>query len=213
MMKAVIMASVLALTCGGIAQAATCTASFVEETGNGNVNKNGNGNVNKNGNGNGNGNGATKTVSYLLEQGSGNVTAACYSNNDTNTIDAAFSFNGISGWELADKTDDAESYLDGGFSQFGQGTWSILNPLGYESILVTLKQGKTFAAFLLDSTAPLTGIWNTSGPGKGSGGLSHASVYFAGEPAPAPVPLPAGAALLPAGLAAFAFLRRRRKAA
>lgn len=32
------------------------------------------------------------------------------------------------------------------------------------------------------------------------------------EPQPAPVPLPAGAALLPAGLAALAFLRRRRKA-
>lgn len=32
------------------------------------------------------------------------------------------------------------------------------------------------------------------------------------EPQPAPVPLPAGAALLPAGLAALALLRRRRKA-
>lgn len=32
------------------------------------------------------------------------------------------------------------------------------------------------------------------------------------ETQPAPVPLPAGAALLPAGLAALAFLRRRRKA-
>lgn len=48
------------------------------------------------------------------------------------------------------------------------------------------------------------------------GGLTYnidAPGNAAPEAQPAPVPLPAGAALLPAGLAALAFLRRRRKAA
>ena len=114
---------------------------------------------------------------------------------------------------LADKTDDDDAYLDGGFDVFTTSpdyTWSVLNPLGYEYVMVTLKQANSFAAFLLDTTAVLSGTWLTEGPGKAVGGLSHASVYFAGEPAPAPVPLPAGAALLPAGLAALAFLRRRK---
>lgn len=186
-MKMVVMASILALA-GGVAQAATCEATYTNK-----------------------GNGKAQTVSYLLEQSGGSITAQCYSNNDTNTIDADFTIGGISGWELADKTDDAKPYVDGGFSQFGPGKWSIVNPMGYESVLVTLKQGRSFAAFLLDSSARLEGIWNTFGPGKSVGGLSHASVYFSGQPAP--VPLPAGAALLPAGLAALAFLRRRRKAA
>lgn len=191
-MKTVIAASILALTCG-VAQAATCTATYSDD--------------------NGKGKDKTKSVEYMLEQGSASVTAACYSNNDTNTVDSTFSIGGISNWMLADKTDDDNDYLDGGFSQFGDGTWSIVNPLGYESIMVTLKQGKSFAAFLLDSTAPLSGIWNTFGPGNSVGDYSHASVYFSGDMTPAPIPLPAGAALLPAGLAALAFLRRRRKAA
>lgn len=152
-------------------------------------------------------------VKYQLEQGSAVVTAGCFGGNDTNTIDADFSFGGITGWMLADKTDDGNDYVDGGFSAFGDGTWSVSNALGYESIMVTLKQSNTFAAFLLDGSASLSGIWNTFGPGKSEGGLSHASVYFAGNTALAPVPLPAGAALLPAGLGAIALLRRRRRKA
>lgn len=188
-MKMVIAASILALACGG-AQAATCTQL---------------------------GNNPKQNVTYTLTQGSPDAVKAvsCYDGNDTNTIDAAFSFGGQTGWTLADKTDNDGEYVDGGFATFSGSpdfSWSVLNPLGYEYVMVTLKQASSFAAFLLDPATALSGVWMTKGPGDDVGALSHASVYFAGDPAPAPVPLPAGAALLPAGLAALAVLRRRRKA-
>lgn len=183
-MKMVVAASILALTCG-VAQAATCTQG---------------------------------NVKYTLTQGTPDAVQAvgCYSGNDTNTINASFTLGGVSGWMLADKTDNGNAYVDGGFATFSSKpdfAWSVLNPLGYEHVMVTLKQGPSFAAFLLDSASALSGNWFTQGPGKSTGGLSHASVYFGGDTAPAPVPLPAGAALLPVGLGALALLRRRRKAA
>ena len=186
-MKLVIAAAVLALGCGA-AQAATCT------------------HVGKK---------PQQDVTYTLTQGSPDavLASACYAGNDKKDTVASLVLGGVTGWELADKTDDGKDHTEGGFSQFGAGTWSILNPLGYKSVLVVLKQSNSFAAFVLDTKAALSGTWATKGPGKSIGDLSHASIYFAGEPAPAPVPLPAGAALLPVGLAALAVLRRRRKAA
>lgn len=89
----------------------------------------------------------------------------------------------------------------------------MANPLGYEYVLVTLKQANGFAAFLLDTSEALAGTWLTAGPGKSVGGLSHASVYYAGDVAPPPqVPLPASAALLGLGVGALALLRRRKTA-
>lgn len=184
-MKMVIAAVILALGCGA-AQAATCTQT---------------------------GKKSSQDVTFTLTQGNPDsvLASACYSGNDKASEVSTLVLGGVTGWELADKTDDGQDYLDGGFDQFGSSTWSIMNPLGYQTILVTLKQSNSFAAFLLDAKAALSGTWFTKGPGKSTGALSHASVYFAGEPAPAPVPLPAGAALLPAGLAALAVIRRRKK--
>ncbi len=144
-----------------------------------------------------------------------NATAAsCFSGNDTNQVDAGFSLFGKSGWMLSDKNDDATSG-DGkagfGFFQPLNGTkfglWSIAGRDKVEDVAITLKAGSGFAAFLLDTTA-LAGLWSSSKD------LSHASVYYNGEPTPpAPIPLPAAAWMLLAGLGGLGAVARRRRTA
>jgi hypothetical protein len=127
-----------------------------------------------------------------------------------NTVNGLF---GINNWMLGDKAGDesggndkvfftnSSDLSDGDMS----GIWEIGNPDGYTSIMFVLKAGSNFAAFLLDSAALMAGDWSTSR------GLSHASVYYSGEPTPAPVPLPASALLLLGGVGGLAALRRRKK--
>ena len=126
----------------------------------------------------------------------------CQSGNDKNTIDTL-------GWTLGDATDTTG--LNFTISLTGQ-TWSILNPLGYTSLLLTFKQGNSFVGFLLDMTEPLTGTWGTTGPGQSVNDLSHASVWYSGSPTLPPVPLPAAGFLLIGALGGLAAVRRRRKA-
>jgi hypothetical protein len=188
-LKAICAAAVLALA-GGAASAATCTGSF--------------------GNGKGNGQTTIFTVSQLVPAGS-TVDALCVDNSN-DSVGAVSGFFGIDNWLLGDKSGDENSgnevvsfgteFAEGSSS----GTWDILNPDRYSSIMLVLKAGNTFGAFLLDSAAILSGDWSTSR------GLSHASVYYGGEPTPAPVPLPASALLLLGGVGGLAALRRRRKA-
>lgn len=184
-LKALCAAAVLALA-GGAASAATCTGSFNKQT-------------------------TTFTVNQLVPAGS-TVDAFCV-NNSNDSVNAVSGLFGIDNWLLGDKSgdeDDGNVVVSFGteFSKgSSSGTWDILNPDRYSSIMLVLKAGKTFGAFLLDSTAIMAGDWSTSR------GLSHASVYYGGEPTPAPVPLPASALLLLGGVGGLASLRRRRKGA
>lgn len=193
------------IVAGGTAQAATCTASWT-----------------------GNGNSGTQTVKYTLNQG---VAPADYvinkfcvpsleypesksqKANDTKQVIADLDPFGIKTWMLGDKTDDDDPQGDVYFASFTENaplTWSVLNPLGYTSVMITLKQGDSFAAFLLDTAKALSGTWFTEGPSNSRGDISHASVWYAGEKNPAPVPLPAAAVLLPLGVASLALFRRRK---
>jgi hypothetical protein len=151
-------------------------------------------------------------VTYTLEQGSpdGVLAHGCFAGNDTNTIEADEIFLGGAGWTLGDKTDGADGTGLVTFASFSLGpgySWSVDNPYGYSNIMITLKQGPSFSAFVLDTTRTLAGTWFTEGPGDAEGDLSHASVYYAGPPQP--IPLPAAAWLLLASMGGLVAASRK----
>lgn len=140
--------------------------------------------------------------------------AQCQSGNDSNTIDGDSVFFDLTGWKLAAKNEDEEDEAADHALTFGlapvngdkEGLWEILNPDNYTDVFLTLKAGNGFGAFLLTSDTVISGDWWASKD------LSHASIYYRGEPGPAPVPLPATGFLLAGALGAMALRSRRKKA-
>jgi hypothetical protein len=132
--------------------------------------------------------------------------------NDTNTIDSSFSLFGKTGWVLSDKNDSSDGnglieFLTAPINGTKSGDWAIDTLAGLTHVVITLKAGGGFGAFLLDLTVenPLAGTWASTK------GLSHASIYYNGTPAP--IPLPAAGFLMLGALGGLAALRRSRRAA
>ncbi|WP_323750952.1 PEP-CTERM sorting domain-containing protein [Marinobacter sp.] len=135
--------------------------------------------------------------------------SACFSGNDSNQIDASFSLFGMTGWMLADKNDGPDgdgtiNFTTAPVNGAKSGNWAIDTLAGLDNIVITLKAGNGFGAFLLDLTVgdPLSGTWFS---GKG---LSHASIYYQGEPM-MKVPEPSILALMGLGLLGVGIARRR----
>lgn len=153
-------------------------------------------------------------VTYELTQGTPDAIlgAACFSGNDKNTVPGGTYF-GISNWLLGGATDGggtgvASISVLGVGAPTGNETWSVSGNV-YQYMMIALKQANSFALFRLDTSEGLAGLWGTLGPGGSVDGLSHASIWYAGNLAA--VPLPAGVLLLGSALAALGFIGRRRK--
>lgn len=147
--------------------------------------------------------GNSTMATCLPTDGTGNA-------NDTNTIDSNFMLFGKKGWVLSDKNDSADGdglieFLTAPVNNTTEGRWAIDTLAGLTHVVITLKAGNGFGAFLLDLTVanPLVGNWASTKE------LSHASIYYNGTPAP--IPLPAAGFLMIGALGGLAALRRRRR--
>ncbi|MGB0659334.1 MAG: hypothetical protein ACPGNV_04065 [Mangrovicoccus sp.] len=146
--------------------------------------------------------------------------AACYAGNDLNTISDETELFGLTGWTLAYSFDGSSSG-DGklGFDAFTglgkkSGLWDMGDTSLAESVLVVLKAGRDYGAFLLTDTT--SGNWSL-----GKKKLSHYSIWYRaadpsspiGGPSPAPIPLPAALPLVLTACGLGLYMARRKPAA
>ena len=162
-------------------------------------------------------------VNFSLDIAAGST---CMAGNDLGSggiDDGNLNFFGFTNWAVGDSTDlsqgdDSVQFASAPVVLATSGTWSLQPYSGFDAVMIVLKSGKTYGAFLLDKMASgLSGSWSITGDqncnrnGCATTGkqLSHASVYYSGVPSP--VPLPAAGFLLIGGLAGLAALRRKRR--
>lgn len=167
---------------------------------------------------------SVNNVSFTLSGASG---AQCVVGNDLgrNGIEAKnLEFFDMAGWSVGDSTessvgDGVASFLSAPAVRATSGSWSLASFGGYGPLMIVLKSGRKFGAFLLqDAMSSLSGTWSierdrctANGCTKIGKVLSHASVYYGDQPAP--VPLPAAGLMLLGALAGLSALRRSGKAA
>ena len=148
--------------------------------------------------------------------------------NDSNSdLDGFFD---VAEWTEDTKFDsDANSYNPEGIltvdftgGSMMEGTWEVSSWDGIAKAMIVVKAGNFFAAYLIDTTAGLTGGWSTRAIEVGWNGnqpdVSHISLFVCSEDdedcggggTGGDVPLPGGLPLL-ASAAGIGYILRRRK--
>lgn len=157
-------------------------------------------------------------VSFSLDISAGTT---CVAGNDLGAngiVVNDMSFFNLTGWGLGDST-DAEGgdgsvmFASAPVVNSTGGSWSIDSYNGYSPLMIVLKSGPQYGAFMLtELVSGLSGTWSIiTDKNRRGKALSHASVYYNGEPSP--VPIPAAGLLLVGALGGLAALRRGRKKA
>jgi len=121
-----------------------------------------------------------------------------FAGNDSNQVQDLDGLFGVDGWSQLFKV-DSSSGSNGGLTvskdngQAKDGDWSLTGiDFNTSNIMVALKGGPSFSAYLLDGAT--SGRWNTDGVVNGGGnpgpGLSHFTVYEAPKTVQDPEPVP-----------------------
>ena len=168
-------------------------------------------------------------VSFTLNNAGG---AECRAGNDlgwNGIAEQNLEFFSLANWAEGDSTEDgvgdgSVTFASAPLVNSSSGMWSLNSYPGYGPLMIVLRSGHQYGAFLLDEIyatvaakvyAGLSGTWgiqrNRCTPrgctmvGKN---LTRATVYYS---EPAAVPVPAAGFMLLAGLAGLAGLRRRSR--
>ena len=171
---------------------------------------------------------ATCSVNSVHFTLTGSTGAQCMAGNDLNyakgIVTNDLEFFDFTGWKIGDSTvagfgDGFVNFLNEPVANTSSGSWSLASLKNMGSIMIVLKAGHQFGAFLLaDAADSLSGTWSVSRDRCDlrricttiDKPLTHASIYYT---TPAPVPVPAAGLMLLGGLGGLAALRRKRKAA
>lgn len=163
------------------------------------------------------------TVTFTLNNAGG---ADCRTGNDfgwNGIADHDLEFFSLTNWAAGDSTeagagDGTVNFASAPLVGATSGTWSLSDYAGMGPLMIVLRSGHQFGAFLLDEAfASLSGTWDIQRDRCSKNGctsvgkaLSRATVYYS---EPSAVPLPAAGFMMLAGLGGLVALRRRRKAA
>ena len=167
---------------------------------------------------------SVNSVHFTLDGATG---AQCMAGDDLSPhgiVAQNLNFFDLTDWVVGDSTVDGVgdgfvNFLNAPKTSATSGSWSLASFTSMGSLMIVLKSGHQFGAFLLaEATDSLSGTWNITRDRCNARGicttigkqLTHASVYYN---VPAPVPVPAAGLMLLCGLGGLVALRRKRKTA